>query len=74
MTLSFDSWIVKIAIVLGLVAAREFVRLFVKDVLDPLRSGDGIEEAGEDDADAKSQAKAERRKKAEAKAEEGLGV
>lgn len=27
MNLSFDSWIVKIAIVLGLVAAREFVRL-----------------------------------------------
>lgn len=37
-------------------------------------SGDGIEEAGEDDADAKGQAKAARRKKAAAAAEEGLGV
>lgn len=37
-------------------------------------SGDGIEEAGEDDADAKGQEKAKRRQKAAAKAEEGLGV
>lgn len=37
-------------------------------------SGDGIEEAGEDDADAKGQAKAAKRAKAAAKADEGLGV
>lgn len=37
-------------------------------------SGDGIEEAGEDDADAKGQEKAKRRQKAAAKAgEDGLG-
>jgi hypothetical protein len=37
-------------------------------------SGDGIEEAGEDDADAKGQAKAAKRAKAAAKAKEGEGL
>lgn len=37
-------------------------------------SGEGIEEAGEDDADAKGQAKAKRQAKAKAKATEGEGL
>lgn len=37
-------------------------------------SGDGVEEVGSDDADAKNQEKEARRKKAAAKAEDGLGV
>jgi hypothetical protein len=61
----------------GSTASDEQKQAAVKIALafqNAIDSGDGIEEAGEDDADAKSQAKQARRQKAAAKTEEeGLG-
>lgn len=54
--------------------ARQAAVKIVQAFQTAIDSGDGIEEAGEDDADAKGQAKAAKRAKAEAKAKEGDGL